>query len=192
MFLCGKKIKVISLTLDRGKIQISFPQEGTKTTHYFLNSSQLLFALTMDNYMTFPLFTYELNGDDTQYRCLLKPAVYDPVMSLGFCNYEHTEFQGLIDHLCQDHNYDLTKYINYCCDILFESRLDDIQHYLSHILNLEDTASPMEPYDSDDLKFWLNGFFDKIKEHHVKITNKLLFDEEVADILNEEELPSLE
>ena len=50
----------------------------------------------------------------------------------------------------------------------------------------------MEPYDSDDLKFWLNGFFDKIKEQNVKITNKLLFDEEVADILNEEELPSLE
>ena len=87
------------------------------------------------------LFTYELNGDDTQYRCLLKPAVYDPVMSLGFCNYEHTEFQGLIEHLCQDHNYDLTKYINYCCDILFESTLDAIQHYLSHILNLEDTEN---------------------------------------------------
>ena len=101
----------------------------------------MLFTLTMDNYMSFPLFTYELNGDDTNYRCLLKPAVYDPVKSLGFCNYAHAEFQGLIDHLCQYHGYAFTKNVDYCCDSLFESRLDAIHHYLTHICNLEETET---------------------------------------------------
>ena len=139
----------------------------------------------------FPIFCYELKGDDTNYRCLLKSVTKDQFSSFDFCNHVSSEFQTIIDHLNHDHGYKFTKNIDYCCDSLFESRLDALHHYLSHMCDLEEVETALEPYNTIDLKLWLSDFFENINKQRTCIANKIMFGDDIAQILNEEDLPPL-
>ena len=124
----------------------------------------------MEN-IDYPLFTYHPNRD--YFICLVKDG------HGGYCSYKYEGFQNLIEHFATNHGLSFKKNVDFCCENLFESKLDALDHFLSHICNLEEKELRLEPYTTIDLKLRLSDFFDVIKAQRDEIMKKLLFDDEL-------------
>ena len=98
-----------------------------------------------------------------------------------YCCYQGRSFNDMITHLRQDHALILKQNIDFCCNLVFESLLDSLEHFLTHICNLEEDKLKMEPVENIDSKIWLNNFFDIIKTQRTKIMKKLIFDEDLLE-----------
>ena len=95
-----------------------------------------------------------------------------------FCTHESKDFMSLIEHLRVDDNANVDKYVDYClsCEIMFESPLQAIHHYLSKILNFEGFEMVREYQPIED-QLWMDSFFDHIKNICEEVMDRLIYQE---------------
>ena len=92
-------------------------------------------ALT-DNIPSFPLFSHMFPSD---YMCLYK---FDPSEEKFVCGeYIIDSFASLVEHLKKVHGCRLVPKIDLCleCETIFQSKLDSVEHWLSHALSVENS-----------------------------------------------------
>ena len=105
--------------------------------------------------------------------CLWKKA--DTEAGYPFCTHEAKDFETLIEHLIEVHDVTLTKNVNFCpsCQILFDSPLQGIHHYLSKALNYEDFE--MKRQDPNIKPGMVAPFLKRIHELSEDVMDKLIY-----------------
>ena len=118
------------------------------------------------------------DGDYKYIMCMWKvknPLYPEP----DFCVHASKDFPSLIKHLKEEHNACLEKNVDYClgCQILFDSPLQGIHHYLSKTLNFEDFDMVRDnpACNGVDLKIWLGPIFDRIKGIRAEVMDKIIY-----------------
>ena len=126
----------------------------------------------MDPNVNFPLYSpIKKYGNLEYFLCLCKE-------DKEFCGKSLDSFASLIEHF-KTHNLPLLPAIDYClqCEIVFQSKLDAIEHYLSKSASYENKKLMLEP-DTENLDSWLSPLFESIKLVRKKVMHKLLFEVE--------------
>ena len=122
----------------------------------------------------FPLFTHqEKNGQPDYFLCLWNT---DPKT---FCGQHVPTFSYMIEHLQHAHGCQLRPNIDFCCQQVFQSIWELLEHYLSHIVSSETAKMSLDltthgNCNSLSVDPALNSFFEIIKIERQKIINKLL------------------
>ena len=135
----------------------------------------------------FPLFTFESKSADLskgRYLCLYR-SVNENNPEGSFCGGYEKSFPLMIDHLKEKHQISMESKVDFCgdCCQAYESKLDAISHYFSHILLYEDKNLNLEPHDNQSLSQWLKPLFQMVHEGREKIMNWIFFEDDCDNIL---------
>ena len=104
-----------------------------------------------------------------------------------FCAQTCGDFFKLIDHLRHHHGKkDLKERIDFCyeCEVIFETRLDAVQHYLAKALATQHfiMAFETDPDKADALKRWMAPIYLKLNCVNKVIMDRVLFSEEMPPL----------
>ena len=84
------------------------------------------------------------------------------------CGVRLSSFELLLDHLDEEHKLTLRSGADFCknCEVIFESALEGLEHYLTHAISLEGTRAQTH---------WEASIYENLKEIRFEILNFLLF-----------------
>ena len=103
-----------------------------------------------------------------------------------FCAGTFGDFFKFLAHLRQDHGLDLKERIDFCydCEIIFETRLDALQHYLSKALATQHFTMTCEKAsdEADALKRWLVPIYWKLNAVNKVVMDRVLFSDEMPSL----------
>ena len=146
----------------------------------------------------------ESNNEDYDFMMCMEKLKNPLYPEPDFCNHACKDFLSLIQHLREDHGAAMEKHVDYCvgCEILFDSPLQGIHHYLTKALMYEEfdmvrENSACHPAFKKDLKTYLGPIFDKIKVFCEDIQTSLRYegrwlDEDMAEGVFDEKMAELE
>ena len=129
---------------------------------------------------SFPIFTFVIDTEipsDGHFLCLCHTK---KTKNGQFCGQIEQSFDSMLQHLAFDHNCPLEEIIDYCskCKCIFESKLMAVSHWLTHIIELEEKAAILEPYDEGTINFVLNPLMTILKQQREIVLQHLLFEGE--------------
>ena len=87
----------------------------------------------------FPLFTHHERDNMPSYRqCLWH------IDAQTVCGEVLPTFSDMLAHMGQVHNCKLEENINFCCQQIFQSKMEMLEHFLFHIVSSEGTQMELE------------------------------------------------
>ena len=102
-----------------------------------------------------------------------------------YCSETCGDFLKMINHLRQDHGLELKQKVDFCtdCETLFGSKIESLQHYVSHALTSQHFTMSCEnnPEEASELGEWLKPIYWKLAQIHKTIMNRVLFSDDLPE-----------
>ena len=91
-----------------------------------------------------------------------------------FCGEVLPTFADMLAHIEQVHNCKLQENIDFCSQQIFQSKMEMLEHFLSHIVSSEGTQMGLEAHYALDADVSLASFYETMKNERQKLMSRIL------------------